>query len=115
MEKWKVRNTSSQKQPACPSSDTRKSKARPTPMTRHGRATMNNVSTFTWQTHSKGNTGFAISGRAKRTLPNVSAEKHQDHRLAQPSRSMEIKRWLRHGRKPRAPSSQLPPTITQPG
>src|SRR6266566_2835746 len=53
--------------------------------------------------------------RAKRTLPNVSAENHQDHRLAQPSRSMEIKRWLRHGRKPRAPSSQLPPTITQPG
>src|SRR5258708_24691820 len=28
---------------------------------------------------------------------------------------MEIKRWSRHGRKPRAPSPQLPPTITQPG
>src|SRR5260370_1351901 len=53
-------------------------------------------------------------GRAKRTLPNVSAENHQEHWLAQPSHSRESKRWFRHGRQPRAPSSKLPPAITQP-
>jgi RNA-directed DNA polymerase len=31
--------------------------------------------------------------RAKRTLPNVPTENHEDHRLAQPSHRMEVKRW----------------------
>src|SRR5205823_13183211 len=53
--------------------------------------------------------------RAKRTLPNVSAENHEDYRLAQSPHRMEVKRWSRHDRKPSAPSSQLPPATTQPG
>src|SRR5205823_11274312 len=53
--------------------------------------------------------------RAKRTLPNVSAENHEDDWLAQSPHSMEVKRWFRHSRKPSASSSQLPPATPQPG
>src|SRR5436305_13844989 len=38
--------------------------------------------------------------RAKRTLPSVSAENHQDNRVAQPSYRMEGKRRFTHSRKP---------------
>src|SRR6266566_1013674 len=65
MERRMGKNTTSPKQPVCQFNDTPKSKARPTPMTRKGRATMKNVSTFTWQTLSKGKAGSSISGKSR--------------------------------------------------
>src|SRR5260370_8436435 len=52
--------------------------------------------------------------RAKRTLPNLPTENHQNHRMAQPSHPLEVKRWIKHSRKPSAPSSQLSSTSSQP-
>src|SRR6266853_440157 len=52
--------------------------------------------------------------RAKRTLPSLPTENHQDHRMAQPSHSLEVKRWIKYSRKPSALASQLSSTSSQP-